>query len=332
MNFSPRRISVEAPARLHLGFVDLNGNIGRKFGSLGLALEGLSTQVIAETTSGFHVVGDDSNRAQQYALKILQAYGLPRELSLSVKSAIPTHAGLGSGTQLALAIAKAISELFGLNRDIRDLAQMLGRGQRSGIGIGVFESGGFVFDGGHAAQTVVPPLLARFEFPRQWWAVLICDDKHQGLNGAAEITAFESIQPMEQVVAAELCRLTLLGVFPALVEGDFTSFSAHIASIQEAVGTHFGPCQGGQFTSPVVADVMRWIRERHKVIGIGQTSWGPTGFAFVEGEARALQIIEDLTSRFSDIAGLRFSAHRGCNHGAIITREERSTVGPMATA
>lgn len=312
--------------------MDLNGNLGRRFGSLGLALDGLSTQVTASASAGFHIDGDEASRAEKYAIKVLQALGLPRQLSLSVNNAIPAHAGLGSGTQLALAIATAIAELFGLDRDLRELAAVTGRGQRSGIGIGVFETGGFIFDGGLAPTTVVPPLLARFEFPQDWWAILVCDDTHQGLNGVAEIAAFESIQPMNQATAAELCRLTLMGVFPAIVESDFRSFSTHIATIQQAIGEHFGACQGGQFTSPAVAAAISWIQQTHGVTGVGQTSWGPTGFAFVEGAAPVNQILKALSSRFSGVSGLRFSAHQACNRGAKIAHEEQSNAASMASA
>ncbi|TAL78081.1 MAG: GHMP kinase, partial [Beijerinckiaceae bacterium] len=38
-------VRVETSARLHLGFLDLNGGAGRKFGSLGLALDGPVTEL-----------------------------------------------------------------------------------------------------------------------------------------------------------------------------------------------------------------------------------------------------------------------------------------------
>jgi predicted sugar kinase len=38
-------VSVTVPARLHLGFLDLDGGLGRRFGSLGMALDGPSRGV-----------------------------------------------------------------------------------------------------------------------------------------------------------------------------------------------------------------------------------------------------------------------------------------------
>ena len=38
--------SVRAPGRLHLGFLDPSGTLGRRFGSLGLTIEGFETEEI----------------------------------------------------------------------------------------------------------------------------------------------------------------------------------------------------------------------------------------------------------------------------------------------
>ena len=38
-----QRVDVSAPARLHLGFLDLGGGLGRRFGSLGVAIDGCDT-------------------------------------------------------------------------------------------------------------------------------------------------------------------------------------------------------------------------------------------------------------------------------------------------
>ncbi|MGH6945016.1 MAG: beta-ribofuranosylaminobenzene 5'-phosphate synthase family protein, partial [Geminicoccaceae bacterium] len=40
-------VTVCAPARLHLGFLDLHGGLGRRFGSIGLTLEDIATRLRA---------------------------------------------------------------------------------------------------------------------------------------------------------------------------------------------------------------------------------------------------------------------------------------------
>ena len=76
-----------------------------------------------------------------------------------------------------------------------------------------------------------------------------------------------------------------MGVMPALVERDFAAFGAAVTAIQTLVGDHFAPAQGGVFTSKRVEALARRLVEAGAV-GIGQSSWGPTGFAFAPSEER----------------------------------------------
>ena len=38
-------VSVRAPGRLHLGFLDPSGSLGRRFGSIGLVIDGFETEL-----------------------------------------------------------------------------------------------------------------------------------------------------------------------------------------------------------------------------------------------------------------------------------------------
>jgi predicted sugar kinase len=51
--------------------------------------------------------------------------------------------------------------------------------------------------------------------------------------------------------------------------------------------------------------------------GVGQTSWGPTGFAFVESDAIAKRIVARVEDEARTL-GLSLSTHKGCNRGATI--------------
>ena len=46
-NAKSQYVSVIAPARLHLGFLDLHGGLGWKFGSIGLAVSAIETSLTA---------------------------------------------------------------------------------------------------------------------------------------------------------------------------------------------------------------------------------------------------------------------------------------------
>ena len=131
------KVSVEAPARLHLGFLDLHGGLGRRFGSIGLAVDGVSTRLSATPAPVITASADDdriAERARKCAERVLDELKVNGGVRIKVESAIPTHAGLGSGTQLSLAIGTAVSTLFDLGLGTSDLARILTRGRRSGIG------------------------------------------------------------------------------------------------------------------------------------------------------------------------------------------------------
>jgi beta-RFAP synthase len=219
-------------------------------------------------------------------------------VQIEVIEAIPEHVGLGSGTQMALAVGAGLNAFYDLNLSIRDLAATMDRGLRSGIGIGVFEQGGFVVDGGRGENTITPPMLAHFDIPKNWRFILIFDQRGQGLHGQQEIQAFKTLPPFPRSEAERLSYLLLMQALPAIAENNLIRFGEVITELQRTVGEHFSPAQGGIFTSPDVAQAMRWLAERGAV-AIGQTSWGPTGFCLVENNEMAESLVTQIQTVFT---------------------------------
>lgn len=311
----PRRVEVACTARLHLGFLDLNGGLGRRFGSIGLALDAPATRLSLRVARQTSVTGPERERAAQFLAIMTDSLHVPGAHALHVEHAIPSHAGLGSGTQLALAVASAVRCLHGLTRDVRGDAARLGRGARSGIGVGLFMHGGLVVDGGVAADTrAPPPLLAHAAVPESWRVLLLLDPAREGLSGQQERRAFAALPPISQAAAAEICRLTLMQVLPGVLEDELGGFGAAITRIQVILGDHFRPAQGGRFTSSAVAATLEMLAAAGAT-GIGQSSWGPTGFAFVRGDAEASRLAE-LARPVSP--GIKIAVGRVRNHGADI--------------
>jgi beta-ribofuranosylaminobenzene 5'-phosphate synthase len=309
-------VRVIAPARLHLGFLDLDGGLGRRFGSLGLTIDGLSARISAASAPATQVVGvGELDRAGALLDTLADAWRLP-PLRVTVEEAIPAHAGLGSGTQLALALGMGLARLAGRDESARDVARLLGRGRRSGIGIGAFEQGGFLLDGGSAGDGEPPPVTARLPFPEAWRVLLILDEARTGLHGAPENGAFRALPPFPAELAGLLCRLALLRLLPGLAVADLAAVGSALGEIQRRVGDHFAPAQGARFTSPAVSEALAWL-EAQGIEGVGQSSWGPTGFALLESEARAAALRDEAERRFGR-AGLRFLVARGRNRGAEI--------------
>lgn len=327
------RVKVLAPARLHLGFMDMHGGLGRSFGSLGVTLADPATRLTVSVADHLQARGPGAERAMAFARPVLAALHLPECVAIDIDTVIPEHAGLGSGTQMALAVSAGIDRLFGTCADIGNLAGLTARGQRSGIGIGAFREGGFLVDGGRGEATVVPPIVARLPFPAQWRFLLIFDHACNGLHGHKEVQAFQAMPPMSPALAGELCRRVLMQLLPALKEEDFASFCAAVTFVQERVGDQFASFQGGRYASQRVAGVLAWLRDQG-VAGLGQSSWGPTGFAVCESAAVADRLLRGVQERFGADPALAFRTVSANNDGAGVTllKNERSEAVPRRTA
>jgi beta-RFAP synthase len=319
---APRAVEVFAPARLHLGFLDLNGSLGRRFGSVGVTLDEIGTRLVAERADAASVSGPGAERAARHLAALGERLGVPGAVRLAIGEAIPEHVGLGSGTQLGLAVAAALAALGGRDAAARSLAPLVERGARSGIGIGAFDAGGFLIDGGKGASDAPAPIVARVPFPPEWRIVLIFDRARRGLSGPREAAAFRELPPFPEALAGQLCRLALMRLLPGLAEADLDAVGSAIGEIQDRVGDHFAPAQGGRYSSPRVAEVLEWLR-RSGFAGAGQSSWGPTGFAILGGEEPAQALVEEMRRRFGAGGELSFRVCRGRNRGAEIHTNSR---------
>ena len=119
-------VFVEAPARLHFGVLDLRGGLGRWFGGIGAGARN-PLLLSASLSERVEVSGQDADRAADFARRFLDHYQIRSGVRLRVERALPRHAGLGSGTQLALAVATALAQLHAVKVDAPQLARALGR-------------------------------------------------------------------------------------------------------------------------------------------------------------------------------------------------------------
>ncbi|WP_274628890.1 beta-ribofuranosylaminobenzene 5'-phosphate synthase family protein [Arvimicrobium flavum] len=317
-------VTISVPARLHLGFLDPGGGERRRFGSLGLPLSEPETVVNLTRAGETVVIGPQGDRAARHLESLRRRLGIRAQHRLVIERAIPSHAGLGSGTQIALAVAAAVRTLHGLPLDTEGDAILLGRGGRSGIGIASFSEGGVIIDAGSTDRGKAPPVIARLPIPEEWRVILIFDRAADGLHGDSEIEAFSSLPPFPATGVGEICRRVLMGVMPALIGRDLAGFGAAVTDIQMLVGAHFAPAQGGVFMSKRVEDVARRLAAVGAV-GIGQSSWGPTGFAFAASQAEAAAMVASVGE--SDGAGLEIKIAQGRNSGARIASAGLGLVG-----
>jgi beta-ribofuranosylaminobenzene 5'-phosphate synthase len=317
-----KRVRVATTARLHLGFLDLNGDLGRRFGSIGLSIDAFETRVELCRGPSLQAVGHERKRSARLALRVAENLGLDTAKTLTVRNAIPSHAGLGSGTQLALAIASAFRRFSGLAPDTFGDARMLDRGARSGVGAALFEHGGLVVDAGRGSNTGFPPIVARLVFPSHWRILLIMDPSMEGAHDEQEGRAFAALRAFPAHSAAEICRRTLMQILPAVAEGNLAAFGEGVASIQTILGDHFAPAQGGgRFSSAAVGEVVERLKAAG-AHGVGQSSWGPTGFAFARDSDEA----EFLARRARAEAGtaVEIKVCKAVDHGAEISEDNEA--------
>jgi beta-ribofuranosylaminobenzene 5'-phosphate synthase len=310
-------VTVSVPARLHLGFMDLHGGLGRRFGGIGLAINQPGTAVTIARSAHMQVDGPERERARTCLETMRRVLELNGAYRLTVEEVVPAHAGLGSGTQIALAVAAGVRQLHGLPLDVAGDAIRLGRGGRSGIGVGLFERGGLVVDGGRGAKDAPAPIICRLPVPQSWGVLVVLDPSRHGLHGAGEVAAFAALPPFPEEEAGRLCRLVLMKALPCLVECDLVGFAAAIAEMQTRLGDYYAPAQGGsRFMSPAVATALKLL-EREGALGIGQSSWGPTGFAFSQSQGEAKRLAALLRQK-PEGRGLDIRVCAALNRGADI--------------
>jgi beta-ribofuranosylaminobenzene 5'-phosphate synthase len=290
-------VYVEAPARLHFGVLDLRGRLGRCFGGLGAGIPSPSLLLEAGAAERVSADGPDAERAEEFARRFLQDRGLGGGVRLRVHRAIPSHSGLGSGTQLGLAVARATAELHGLTLNPEELARSTGRGKRSAIGTWTFGLGGFIVEGGRRpASETIAPLIARLPVPLSWRCVVAVPAGGRGLSGEAEARAFEQLPPPPDGDAERVAHLVLMQLLPALVEDDLPSFGEALSAIQRITGAWFAAQQGGVF-APGPTEELIAIMARLGAVGVGQSSWGPAAYGFVEHAPLAVRLARELRGR-----------------------------------
>jgi beta-RFAP synthase len=288
-------VTVETAGRLHFGVLDLRGAAGRWFGGIGAAAPAPTLRVTAGLPPGggshghaggaaLEVTGEDAARARDFACRFLTHHGLPLQARIHVGRALPPHAGLGSGTQLALAVARALAELHGITVDAAALARATGRARRSAIGTWTFAGGGLVVEGGRRPdRDECGPLLARLPLPADWRCIVAVPDTRSPMTGEAEAAAFAALPVPPERDVQRVAQLVLMALLPAVADADLPAFGAALTEIQEITGAWFAPVQGGTFATGLSHELVRRMREAGAA-GVGQSSWGPTVYGIVGGE------------------------------------------------
>jgi beta-ribofuranosylaminobenzene 5'-phosphate synthase len=318
-------IEVRTCARLHLGLLDNNGQQGRLYGSIGLAVSRPNLLLRAEPADQLLIEGLECERVATYAQRFINHYGAPAGARLNLAAGIPAHVGLGSGTQLGLAVGAALARLAGLHLSAQEIAIAVGRGLHSGIGIAIFQHGGFVLDGGRRVisedrqidTSKVPPVLMKHPAPPDWFFVMAIPEAKIGLSGEKEQRAFLQLPEAPSRVVEKISWVLLMKMLPALIEKDITSFGQALTSIQYMVGDSFASVQGGRFSNPVSEKMVDFFLDKGAA-GVGQSSWGPTVYGLIKGKDRARQLLKETQVFLAELGGGQTFCVRPQNRGARV--------------
>jgi len=281
-------IEVVTPSRLHITLIDLNGSLGRIDGGVGLTLDFPSVKINAREDAQLSVLGNTTfgDRIRRAASAIMTRHDVGG-VAIEVVDEFPAHVGLGSGTQVALAVGTAISELYDLRLTPTAIAQLTGRGGTSGIGVAAYERGGFIIDGGHKGKTAFlpssasgkyapAPMIVHLDFP-DWTIVLAIPNLH-GASDRREVDIFKQKCPLPLTEIQELCHVILMELLPAVVERDIESFGQSIDRVQM-----LGFKRREIELQPFCARLVQFMRD-NGALGAGMSSFGPTVYGIADGK------------------------------------------------
>lgn len=305
-----RRVVVKSPGRIHFGLINPFGEGSRKYVGAGLAIDEPYTLVEAVEHDDVVVEGCRAEEVREKLSMLGTSSHLLRGKVL-IKQCIPRHVGLGSTTQLMLSVLAALSRLNRADIDLLELARKTGLGSFSGVGTYVFLKGGFVIDSGKKSPGTYPHLMLRLDFPEEWHIVIITPPG-RGLRDDEEKAIFERASSAEPSLTWKASYHLFAEMVPALLERDFEGFSRALRDLQVTVGAIFSNIQGGVFAG-YSREAIDFLREMG-VVGVGQSSWGPTVYGVVDDYMRAREIAEKARGEM----GWASLVTRARNTGALI--------------
>jgi beta-ribofuranosylaminobenzene 5'-phosphate synthase len=287
------KIKVKTPSRLHFTLIDLNGSHGRIDGGIGVTLNYPNVIIEAENADNIVVEGEKKELVESITRRAIDKISPGIGIKIKVESTIPEHVGLGSKTQLSLAIATAVNRISRSDFSVRELVRIVSRAGTSGIGVASFERGGFILDSGHtfgpgkqkekfspssASNAPPAPVIMRQDVPEDWFFVIGIPNVDMGAHGAREVEIFEKFCPVPLEEVEKLSHLILMKTLPALMDKDVETFGNSLYEIQK-IG--FKKVEV-ELQDPVVKKLMDFMMMRG-ACGSGVSSFGPAVYGLVSG-------------------------------------------------
>ncbi len=303
-------LTITAPARIHFGLLPGNGLLRR--GGMGVMVQAPSTSLEFQkrrrlVIDGIHqelvrgLVETWFDRFSGRLDGIRSVQHVP--LGIRLHRSAPRHAGFGTGTQLALAVATAAFCVVDVARPpITQLAIAMNRCKRTAIGSRGFFHGGLLIDHGGPAETDSASQVSRLSFPAAWRIVLIRSRGQRGIHGSLESAAFEDLNRREPVNRARMLRLCSETIEPAVQAADYEKLGDPLFEFNRLTGESFSDFQHGVYNDPRSARIVEAVRQ-FGITAVGQSSWGPCIFAIARHDESACELVSHLRSSCRAVGG-----------------------------
>ena len=315
-------VRITTPCRIHLSLIDENGYTGRVDGGIGLMLD--RPNVVFEASNHAEEFKIEAHKYYRESIEVIneiasmvfKKYNISnKNFHFNLKRYFPSHVGLGSKTQLSLAIATAIMKLKNLNHlTTRDLTKLVQRGGTSGIGWKGFESGGFILDGGHdfgkgkeketflpssASNMANPALtLSQVDIPSNWRFVLIIPNVKKGVYGDEEVRVFQTHAPIPRDEVNEVSHQILMKVIPGVIKNDLKCFGEGLKRIQS-----IGFKKVELNLQDIVVKNFLTFFEEYGLKAYGMSSFGPSVIGIVESDSEAEELLKKIQKTKRNGAG-----------------------------
>jgi len=309
-------LRITTPCRIHLSLIDENGYTGRVDGGIGLMLD--RPNVIFEASNSAKEFKIEAHKyyresievINEIASKVFKTFNISnKNFHFNLKRYFPSHVGLGSKTQLSLAIATAITKLKNLTHLTMDeITKLVERGGTSGIGWRGFETGGFILDGGHdfgkgkeketflpsSASTAANPALTIFtqKIPENWRFVLVIPNVKKGAYGDEEIIVFQNNAPIPRNEVNEVSHQIIMKIIPGIMKNDLKCFGEGLKRIQN-IG--FKKIEIS-LQHKVVKDLLKFF-EDYGLKAYGMSSFGPSVVGVVESDSEAEILLREVQKK-----------------------------------
>ncbi len=284
-------VRITTGTRLHFGLL----RTAAPFGGVGVMIDHPQTEIVIRPAESFQCPQEVSDRVVGIAQRIGQAtrriaecepHELPGCAVEVVKRADP-HSGLGSGTQLAMAVAEGLAGFCRLLLSPEELAcRIAGRGERSAVGVHGYFQGGLIYEDADDPGEL-NAVKQRVAIADPWCVALFRPSTPPAqVSGRLEQTHFRTLEKTTATKRQQLAAIINEQLMPAAANRDFVDFADAVQRYNHESGLLFQSVQGGPYNGSAVSELVQLLIECGAV-GVGQSSWGPTVFAWFENTAAA---------------------------------------------